>query len=371
MMWKLAILSTCIVSGTGTAATLSADSARGERLFESLQCVQCHSINGKGGKIGPDLGRRIDRNFTPASLAATIWNHAPTMRAAMRERNIAAGDLTEGAAADLFAYFYSAHFFDKPGDAGRGKALFDSKHCSECHGIATAQLASAKAVSQWESIGQPLALAAVMWNHGANMRDEFANRKLKWPELTSQNFTDLLVYVRNRPELRNTVQRVEIVAGTEGESLFQSKGCIACHTGKLTLTQGRLRAKTLVDIAAAMWNHQPRMAPTPQPLSTSEMERIASYLWAAAFFEDSGDAIKGKRVFDAKRCSACHGDSSSGAPPLTGRPFNGARMVSSLWLHGPGMLEQMKTKGIEWPRFEGSQMANLIAFLNSDKGEKK
>src|ERR1700685_2627145 len=82
------------------AAEIAADSARGAQLFEMLACVQCHSINGKGGTAAPDLGRRIDRNFTPAALAATMWNHAPTMWAAMRARNIELGDLSEQAAAD-------------------------------------------------------------------------------------------------------------------------------------------------------------------------------------------------------------------------------------------------------------------------------
>ena len=40
-------------------------------------------------------------------------------------------------------------------------------------------------------------------------------------------------------------------------------------------------------------------------------------------------------------------------------------MVSVLWQHGPSMLDQMKTKGIAWPRFEGTQMADLIAYLNT------
>ena len=110
---------------------MPADSARGAKLFETLACVQCHSINGQGGKIGPDLGRRAAREFTPASLAATMWNHAPAMWASMKERDVRAGDLNEQAAADLFAYFYAARFFDKPGDAGRGKQLFASKHCAE------------------------------------------------------------------------------------------------------------------------------------------------------------------------------------------------------------------------------------------------
>jgi hypothetical protein len=29
------------------------------------------------------------------------------------------------------------------------------------------------------------------------------------------------------------------------------------------------------------------------------------------------------------------------------------------------MLDQMKAKGIAWPRFEGNQMADLIAYLNT------
>jgi cytochrome c2 len=70
-----------------------ADSARGRALFETLSCVECHSIDGKGGSIGPDLGKIVDRGFTPASLAATMWNHAPAMWTSMKEKGIRAGDL--------------------------------------------------------------------------------------------------------------------------------------------------------------------------------------------------------------------------------------------------------------------------------------
>ena len=145
------------------AAENTADSDRGAGLFVTLSCVQCHSINGTGGEVAPDLGRMVDRDFTPATLAATMWNHAPTMWAAMRDQNIQAGDLDEQAAADLFAFFYAAHFFDRPGDAARGKRLFESKHCSECHGLTVAKLPAAKPVSQRDPIGQPMARSSAMW----------------------------------------------------------------------------------------------------------------------------------------------------------------------------------------------------------------
>lgn len=345
------------------AATIPADSARGAALFETLSCVQCHSVNGKGGAgtsrtSAPDLGRRIDRNFTPASLAATMWNHAPAMWASMRARGIRVGDLNDQAAADLFAYFYSVRFFEKPGDAGRGKRLFASKHCAECH----------SPTDSWESIGQPMALVSAMWNHATTMREQFTKKRLSWSEMTTQDLADMLVYLRGLPSARNAAARIEITGGANGQALFESKGCAACHSSKIPLAS-RLKGETLTDIAVAMWNHEPRMPAVPVPLSLDEMREIVSYLWTDQFFEDQGSPAAGERVFASKRCAVCHNDPSSGAPKLagSGRSYSAATMVSALWHHGPQMLDQMKTKGIAWPRLDGPQMANLVAYLNGRK----
>jgi mono/diheme cytochrome c family protein len=348
------------------AAAIPADSARGERLFQTLSCVQCHSLNGKGGSTAPDLGRLVDRDFTPAALAATMWNHAPTMWAAMRTRGIGMGDLDSQGAADLFAYFYSVRFFEKPGDAGRGKRLFSEQRCAECHGIADSKTPTAKPVAQWESLGHPVALVGAMWNHAATMREDFNRRKWSWPELTAQDLGDILVYLRGLPAARNAPVRLEINAGSTGEAVFRSKGCAACHTGKLALAT-RLKGMTLTDIGVAMWSHASKMAPNTPRLEVDEMRDLLSYLWAEQFFQDSGDSSAGRRVFRNKRCATCHNDPSSGAPqlPKTGQPFTSSQMVSALWHHGPQMQEQMKSKSIAWPRFSGKEMADLIAYLSS------
>ncbi len=356
MIRELAVLSLSAV--TLHAASVAADSVRGAALFETLSCVQCHSVNGKGGTVAPDLGRRIDRNFTPASLAATMWNHAPAMWVSMRARGIRAGDLNEQAAADLFAYFYSVRFFEKPGDAGRGKRLFSSKHCAECHSL----------TDSWESIGQPMALVSAMWNHATTMREQFTKKKLSWSDLTTQNLADMLVYLRNLPSARNAPARIEISAGANGHALFESKGCAACHSSRIPLA-ARLKGETLTDIAVAMWNHAPKMASVPAPLSLDDMRELVSYLWADQFFKDQGSPAAGERVFAAKRCVVCHNNPSSGAPKLAGSggSYGAATMVSALWHHGPQMLDQMKTKGIAWPRLDGPEMANLVAYLNGRK----
>ena len=218
-----------------------------------------------------------------------------------------------------------------------------------------------------------MALVNALWNHAATMRQEFANKKLGWPELNAQDLTDMLVYLRNLPSASGANARIEITAGANGRALFEAKGCAACHNGQAALTT-RLKGKTLTDIAVDMWNHQPRMRTAPSPLSLDEMREIVSYLWADQFFKDAGSPTAGARVFAARRCATCHNDASSGAPKIagTGRSFTAATIVSVLWHHGPQMLDQMKAKGIPWPRFEGSDMANLIAYLNTqNQGQNK
>ena len=347
------------------AAPIPSDSSRGAQILETNSCLRCHRINGKGGTGGSDLGWRIGRNFTPAALAATIWNHAPQMWAAMRTADNRRPDLDEQAAADLFAYFYAVRFFEKPGDAERGKAAFESKGCSRCHGLQQAKVAGVVPVSQWESASEPIALAGAMWNHGAAMNAEFTKRRLKSPQLTSQDLTDLVIYIQGQSEVRGVSGRVEISSGSAGESLFRSKGCEACHTGRLDLSE-RLKGNTLTDITAAMWNHQSRMAAVSPPLSVAEMREIASFLWAGSFFENSGDAGSGRTVFLAKRCDACHGASGISAGKRNEKRVSAITMVSALWPHGPRMLDEMQAKGIGWPRFKVAEMSNLIAFLNAE-----
>ena len=365
-----------LVTGASlNAASVAADSARGARLFETLSCVQCHSVQGErgGGKLGPDLGRIVNRNFTPATLAATMWNHAPAMWETMRAREVRAGDLDEQAAADLFAYFYASRFFEKPGDAGRGKRLFADRGCAGCHGLNKAARPSIKPVSEWEALADPVALAEAMWNHRFSMLAESGTRRVRWPELSAQDLADVLVYLRNLPAPPSKPAVFRIGAGTDGGAVFNSKGCTGCHESGAVLA-GKIKVQTLTEIAATMWNHAPKMAAAgakPAKLEPGEMRELLGYLWSEKFFEDSGNTASGRRVFTSKRCGTCHEDASTGAPKLGsgGKLYSGATMVSVLWRHGPRMLDQMKGKNIPWPRFEGEQMSDLIAFLSSGKGK--
>jgi len=43
-------------------------------------------------------------------------------------------------------------------------------------------------------------------------------------------------------------------------------------------------------------------------------------------------------------------------------------MVAALWHHGRQMQEMMRAKNVAWLRFDGTEMADLIALLDSATG---
>lgn len=345
------------------AEGLDGNSTRGEKLFQTQQCVRCHARNGRSGwRTAPDLSRRIGRNHTPELLAATLWNHAPAMWSEMARQGVPVPALTVKDAADLFAFFYSTRFLDKPGDAGRGKQAFTRHRCSECHGLTQRIAGNAPPVAMWSSLGNSAGLAEAMWNHATTMSREFKQRGFRWPALTSQELTDILVYLQNHPSIPRQEAYLDLNSGEGGQALLQEKGCLNCHRGTLDLSP-RLRGKTIDDIAVAMWNHSSKMRETVGTFKAGEMRTLVSYLWAAQLFESTGDIALGKKVFRDKSCGPCH--ENGRGPRLTGE-FNVIRMTSALWSHGPAMLRQMQDQGVRWPRFNAKDMSNLVAYLNSE-----
>lgn len=338
------------------------DSSRGRALFETQQCTRCHSINGRGGKIAPDLGQRTGRNFTPVLLVSTLWNHAPAMWSEMRRQGIESPVITTQDAADLFAFFYSARYFDRRGDAARGKDAFSRHRCADCHSLAESK-GDAPPAATWQALGSPVALAEGMWNHAKRMSDEFERRGLRFPKLSSQDLTDIYVYLRNHPSISPPQGSFAISPAEGGEVLIKEKGCLKCHRGALALTT-RMQGKTINDLAAAMWNHGPRITDKAGTFEPGQMGTLLSYIWATQFFETSGDARRGQKVFRDKSCAGCHQDGR--APRLSGE-FTTMRMIAALWNHGPAMLQQMRSRGISWPRFSDREMADLVSYLKANR----
>src|SRR3954470_11433626 len=119
MLRVLTLLAAATTAQAAVEPVVSGDSVRGEKIFEGEQCVKCHSVNGRGGKMGADFSVVVSRSYTPAHLASTVWNPAPVMAGARAAAVTRRPKLSPGEAADLFPCSYSTRFFDKPGNAAR------------------------------------------------------------------------------------------------------------------------------------------------------------------------------------------------------------------------------------------------------------
>jgi cytochrome c2 len=359
------------------AVAQEGDARRGAQLLQDRRCTVCHSINGVGGGLAPDLARLTTRDFTPAGLAALMWNHGPAMWRAMAARSIEVPSLRPGEVADLFAYFYSERYFDPAGDAARGRRVFTERRCETCHALTPSEAAKVGTpVAKWPSTSDPVQWAQQMWNHAGPMLREMEKARIPWPELTVQELADLIVFVQSLPQRPAEPPALVFGNAARGEKLFE-QGCTRCHSlgmrapGRIDLLRRSDAARTMTGLAVEMWNHGPRMrrraAETRSdllPFEGAEMNDLVAYLWTRRYFEESGHARRGRRIYNAKRCQVCHEDRASGAPALTGE-FAAPVLASALWQHGPAMLAQMEKRSIRWPVFTGREMADLIAYLNA------
>lgn len=86
--------------------------------------------------------------------------------------------------------------------------------------------------------------------------------------------------------------------------------------------------------------------------------------------QSEGDPARGQDIFAAKQCGRCHRpppEASVGPPlPVLRRPQGAYELAGQLWNHAPAMFTVLRIEGLEWPRIDASDMANLMAYLQAD-----
>jgi mono/diheme cytochrome c family protein len=180
--------------GGETAQVIPGTPERGEKLFGDKRCVVCHSVGGRGGKVGPELGRR-GHHVSLTGFAARMWNHGPTMWARMKERGIEVPTLAGQDMADILAYLYVAHYFDQIANARRGGETVQRKGCLGCHSVRGKGGTVAADFAKSGVVGSPASLIAAMWNHAAFMEAQARKQEVSWPLLTGQELADISAYV--------------------------------------------------------------------------------------------------------------------------------------------------------------------------------
>jgi cytochrome c2 len=360
-------------------AVVPGSAARGESVFTDKGCIGCHAIDGQGGTRGPDLARRSVRLYTPDLLASVMWNPAPEMWKAISESGNTIPSLTSLETADLFSYFYSRLYFSVPGDAVRGRAVFVDRSCSNCHDVRSPGDGNkvGPPVSTWNRVRDPIAWAERMWNHSERMYEQMRQASIPWPDLSTREMVDLLVYLQNLPTARSEQASFQPGEPELGRAVFES-GCEGCHSfgeslpNRIDLLE-RPGPRTLTGYATYMWNHAPQMASAATEglpnLDDGAMTHLVAYLFAQRYFFQRGDSADDQRVYRSKNCVVCHEQerAETGAPDLTqsSEVYSPITMTRSLWTHGPAMLLALEERNMAWPVFERTEMTDLISYLNS------
>jgi len=369
------------VSGQPVAGT-SQDPIAGSRVFGSKGCSKCHAINGVGGKIGPDLGR-ISKPRTFYDLASAMWNHVPEMATQMRKVGKPHPELTPRETGDLIAFLATVNYFDPDGDPKGGKKIFIAKQCVTCHQMERVGGVFGPSLDSVVQFG-PIFFAAAMWNHGPAMAEAMQARGIKRPVFSGPELRDFIAYVKSVSRALGD-QPVQVLPGRteEGERLFAARGCVDCHGIKGMggpvgpALAGRKLYSSLFEFAAAMWNKGPAMAremkrrvvPVP-PLQASDLADIVAYLYSVQYFAGSGDSRRGETLARAKGCLGCH--SISGKGGTIGPDFKKvagldqpATVVSAMWNHAGAMEQKMAEMSVAWPLLKGSEMADLVSFVQA------
>ncbi len=169
-----------------------------------------------------------------------------------------------------------------------------------------------------------------------------------------------------------------------GIRIFFDKGCAHCHAvlgegGRSAPDLGRSPAGYLsaAELVAAMWNHAPAMwqkmrlkQVEPPKFTAAEMTNLFAFLYSIRSLDETGDPQRGRALLAQRKCLSCHsisGEGGSAGPDLRqwASSRNPVSWVQAMWNHGAAMQAMMAQRGVGWPQFQGSDMADLIAYLHT------
>jgi cytochrome c2 len=347
----------------------------GRLVFEHNNCINCHSINGFGGKTAPDFN---SENFLSGEyeLITDMWNHSPKMLKMIDQLNAKQQKMSTEDFRKLRYFIAFLGYISKNGSVSKGKELFVQMNCVKCHSAGKSgpgKISLDKAGSN----ASPIYLAQVMWNHAAEMHKKQKTSKITIPVFKGNEFASLAAYLESisTPGKKN---KNLMYPGNPvlGEKLFNSKNCEYCHLKeKIGAPLDKINLhKSVNEIAGMMWNHSALMesAMWEKKISwpsfkESEMGNLIAYLYFYNTGQVNGSVEEGQKLLVSKGCIGCHynGNSSKTIAASDIKPFGKIdEFFSKLWNHIPIIEKEFYTNGKELPKLVPEDVKSMYLYFN-------
>jgi mono/diheme cytochrome c family protein len=352
----------------------------GHALFRDKGCISCHSVYGKGGDEGPDLG---EHKFygTYLELAASMWNHLPAMLEKMQESNTEFPDLNTEEMKQLMVYLSYMRYAGKGGNERKGRSLLQKKGCTKCHDIGGSGGDVGPDICMREEYLTPLALIESMWNHVPEMMEVFEEQGIDRPSFKGDDIANLAAGIRSYAGPTSVpIEQHYVGDPVTGRKLAKEKGCLYCHTNR---DEGEELGPDFDDldfeysatqIAGKMWNHGPNMWEGMKEENLSfpvfekgEMADVVAYLYSLQLQDDPGRPEKGREIVE-RQCKSCHTLNGEGAGfsldlEVLREIDSPLEMITGMWNHAPDMRKAQLQQKMKWPKLKGEDMADLYAYL--------
>ena len=275
-----------------SALQVSQGVKKGEQLFRSSGCINCHKVHGEGGSVGPELAGVTLKGKSRQWLLEQITNSRTHFPAGGPKTSMTAfTNLSKEELNDIVSYLMSlaggaGASMETPA-AGRqsaeieeGKKVFQSSGCSGCH----------KVNGQGGAIGPELSGSTLGGRDRQWLADQVANPKSHNPNSIMPASTNL-----SKEQLGNLVSYLmsfTVSAGVQGEP--------AAPGGRQTQQEEKT--------AASPGSVSPAEVPSEEKVLEEPVGKAAFIIGSA---ENGADLYK-------EQCASCHGAEGKGGIPNPG-----------------------------------------------------
>jgi mono/diheme cytochrome c family protein len=180
----------------GPESALRGSADRGWVVFER-KCIRCHSVNGNGGRIGPEFGPDHELPHSAAQFATVLWNHAPSMLKHAREASVTMPTLEGAEIRDVQTFLISLQYYEPSGSRFVGRRVFAERGCARCHGNSAEGTAGGPRLRAGGDAYTTISLATALWTHGPEMRARAERIGIAWPALQSTDIGDLISFLND------------------------------------------------------------------------------------------------------------------------------------------------------------------------------